>query len=309
MKLETRPLSDGVGVEVIGLDAGALADDRETRRALDAIFVDKGVLLFRGMGDSIETHLALSRCFGELERHPVKEVWVEGHPELIDLVTKPPEDGRPISPVYQVDGQARAGWLPWHADLFYMSRINRGGILRAVQIPSEGGKTGFIDRIRLYDTLPERTKARIDGLSVVYKFHPDMAVQKFGMIDGLKLLASSKILDNLIARLETDFPPVVHPMVYTQAETGRKVLNVSPLHVTGIEGMADAEAEPLLTEIVDHCTSPRHAYYHDWAENDLMLWDNWRTLHSAEGVPVHCKRLMQRTTIRGDYALGRQLPH
>jgi taurine dioxygenase len=308
MKLETRPLSDSVGVEVIGFEPGRPIDG-DMRRALEDIFVEHGVMLFRGAGRSVEMHVALSRCFGELEHHPVKEVWVEGHPELIDLVTKPQEAGKPVSPVYEVEGRARAGWLPWHADLFYMAQINRGGILRAVTIPTEGGKTGFIDRIRLYETLPEGIKTRIDGLSVVYTFQPDMAQQKYGMPDGLKLVASSDILDNLMARVERDFPPVVHPMVYVQAETGRKVLNVSPLHATHIQGMEGEAGDALLAEVIDHCMKPGNAYHHDWAENDLVLWDNWRTLHSAEGVPVDCTRLMQRTTIKGDYGKGQLLPH
>jgi taurine dioxygenase len=38
-----------------------------------------------------------------------------------------------------------------------------------------------------------------------------------------------------------------------------------------------------------------------------MLWDNWRTLHCCTGVPPEQTRVMQRTTISGDYALGRNL--
>jgi taurine dioxygenase len=38
-----------------------------------------------------------------------------------------------------------------------------------------------------------------------------------------------------------------------------------------------------------------------------VLWDNWRVLQCATGVPPDQTRVMQRTTIRGDYALGRKL--
>jgi len=43
----------------------------------------------RGVGPRPEVQLAISRCFGALEHHPVKEVWVDGHPELIALDTAP----------------------------------------------------------------------------------------------------------------------------------------------------------------------------------------------------------------------------
>ncbi len=37
----------------------------------------------------------------------------------------------------------------------------------------------------------------------------------------------------------------------------------------------------------------------------MVLWDNWRMLHSARGIAPTDRRRMQRTTIAGDYALGR----
>ena len=37
----------------------------------------------------------------------------------------------------------------------------------------------------------------------------------------------------------------------------------------------------------------------------MVLWDNWRMMHSANGVAIDDRRSMQRTTIAGDYALGR----
>jgi len=308
MKLETQPLSEHVGVEIIGFDPDR-AIDAQTRAELERIFIEAGVILLRGIGPRPGVQLAISRCFGELERHPVKEVWVEGRPELIDLAYVPSADGRPTAPVYRADGKIRAGWLPWHADLFYMARINRGGILRAIEIPEEGGRTGFIDRIHLYESLPRHLKARIEHLSVIYRFDPGMVAQKYGMPSDLALVESSPILDRLMARVERDFPPVIHPTVYTQAETGRKVLNVSPLHAIGILGMENEEGDALLAEIVDHIVNPVHAYHHDWRQDDMILWDNWRTLHSAEGVPLHCTRRMQRTTIAGDYARGKALPH
>ena len=108
-------------------------------------------------------------------------------------------------------------------------------------------------------------------------------------------------------RIDRDFPAVVHPMVYAQAETGRKVLNVAPTSAVGIHEMPGSDGDALLEEVLSYALNPTLAYWHDWRENDLVLWDNWRTLHAAEGVPEGCVRIMQRTTIAGDYALGRKL--
>jgi taurine dioxygenase len=59
--------------------------------------------------------------------------------------------------------------------------------------------------------------------------------------------------------------------------------------------------------VVLYCTDPDLAYFHDWKQDDMVLWDNWRVLHCATGVPPEETRVMERTTISGDYALGRPL--
>jgi taurine dioxygenase len=188
-----------------------------------------------------------------------------------------------------------------------MSKINRGGILRSIKRPSEGGRTGFVDQIAAYAILPEPLKQRIDKLHVVYQLRSDFTQEKFGKPESLTLVANAAALESMAARIDQDFPPVVHPMVYVQPETGRKVLNVSPTSAIGIYEMQNSEGDALLEEIISYALNPALAYYHDWQENDLVLWDNWRTLHCAEGVPEDCVREMQRTTIAGDYALGRRL--
>ena len=103
---------------------------------------------------------------------------------------------------------------------------------------------------------------------------------------------------------DADFPPVVHPMVFTQPDTGRKVLNISPFGALHILGQDDAEGHALLQRLVDHLVACP-AYYHGWKPSEMLLWDNWRMLHCAKGVQAHIARSMQRTTIAGDYALGR----
>jgi taurine dioxygenase len=37
----------------------------------------------------------------------------------------------------------------------------------------------------------------------------------------------------------------------------------------------------------------------------MVIWDNWRMLHSVSGMDPGFSRCMRRTTIAGDYGLGR----
>ena len=303
--LTTRTLAAGVGLEVEGLDLSGPLDD-ETVELLRRLYVDAGVLVLRGAGTTPEAHIELSRAFGEVELHSNREAWVEGRPELIDISYRPPSDpqANDLQPVYDVGGVRLAGWLAWHTDQCFIPRLSRGGVLRAIQVPEHHGRTGFLDKIRLYDSLSEPLRSRIDGLRVVYRFEPRMDRNPFGVPSDVRLVHTSAGMGSLLERLDRDFPPVSHPLVTTQRETGRRVLNFSPCYAVGIEGLADDEAHQLLAELSDHCTEADHAYTHEWQVHDLVAWDNWRMLHRAEGCLETETRLMHRTSIAGDDDLG-----
>lgn len=303
MDFRIEPLtgSYSFGAVIAALEPEEIADERVRRRLYD-LWVDEGVVVFKGLSD-LRTQLDLSEIFGEPEIHPLLE-GIERPREhfVIAEIEYDQDDGD----IYRVDGELRGGYLPWHFDLAYVDRINHGGILRAAVLPSRGGQTGFIDGIAAYDALPSDLQERIEGLNVIHHFLADAAQMKFGPKPD-ECLRLSRVI-----RLAADHPsvanPVVHPLVFTQKETGRKVVNVSPWHAVAIEGMENDEGDALLAEVIDRIVEPELAYFHEWEMDDMVLWDNWRMLHCAAGIPPGEQRKMRRTTIAGDYALGRRLP-
>ncbi len=301
-RFEVLPLAAGLpfGATVSGLTRDAL-EDEAVRQALTGLWVDKGVLLFRDGEQSREMQLDLSRVFGPLEQHVFRETHAEGEDELTKIKFYP-GDGS----YYEIDGELRGSYLPWHSDLIYTHRINHGGILRPVQLPEQAGRTGFIDQIAAYDRLPQSLRDKIECLHVVYEVEVDMAQQRFANTGSVQLIRMAKSGHGIETRKFT-YPRVIHPMVFAQAETGRKVLNVSPTFALGIYEMGAAEGDALLREVIALCTDPAYAYMHEWRMGDMVLWDNWRVLHSFTGVPPDVTRVMERTTIAGDYALGRPL--
>src|SRR5437762_3119812 len=74
-----------------------------------------------------------------------------------------------------------------------------------------------------------------------------------------------------------------------------------------ILGMDRPESDALLTELAEHLCDETYAYWHHWAKDDMVVWDNWRVIHGAAGVPLDCRRVAQRMTIVGDYKVGRYL--
>jgi taurine dioxygenase len=277
--------------------------ERESvREDLRRRWIEDGLVLFRDGEVNEEFQLELSRVFGPLETHPVTEILTEGKPEIITLVSEPGN-----VTVLEIDGEIGGGFLGWHTDLVYVDHINHGGVLRALQTTSRGGVTGFIDQIDCYERLPDELKQRIEGLDIVYQLGP---FTKFPYMthSQLRIVQEAPSARSALDRAEREFPPVAHPLVFTQAETGRKVLNLSPFFALRVDGMDDRESDTLLRQLSDHIlTSP--AYHHSWSLDEMILWDNWRVLHCVSQIPLDETRIMQRTTIAGDYAMGRKLEY
>jgi taurine dioxygenase len=97
---------------------------------------------------------------------------------------------------------------------------------------------------------------RIDGLEVVHEFNPDFASGQFGFPKDLSALTRVAKGGSASAM---KFDPVVHSLVITQLETGRKVLKLSPMHARYILGMDRSESDALLSQLADDPRRGRRA--------------------------------------------------
>jgi taurine dioxygenase len=298
---QVGPLAEncGFGALITGLKRDDL-EDPKVQTELHDLWQDRGVLVIRGLPNDQHTHVRLGECFGEIEIHPLSPGREGVLPEVVDVYAGA-EDGD----IYDLgNGDIRAGWLPWHFDLPYSDKINHGGILRAVSLPPAGGKTGFIDHIQAYNSLPEELREKIEGLSVLYELEFDASKMKFGRTPGIKILRQQARTIRYAGRAH-ELPRAIHPLVYRQPGTGRKLVHVSPWFASGIEGHEDEEGNALLEEVIRYVTDDKLAYYHEWQPDDYVVWDNWRMMHCATGVPNGQTRRLQRVALAGDPKMGR----
>jgi len=302
MTYQVRVLQEGLGLgkEIIGLSHDDIARDAVRRELLD-YWVADGLIVFRGSTVTPGFQIDLSRILGELEIHPIPELRAKENPELITLVSDQNREG-----LFEIDGVESIAFLPWHSDLSFMDRINRGGVLTAQKISSWGGETGFIDQAQAYDRLPEGLKAEIEDLEIVYQLCVNPGGSRYGTKRRVRTIRQSDFEKSVSPRLDTDYPPVVHPIVFAHPDSGRKILNISPFGALHILGRDDDAGHALLGTLVDHLTASP-AYHHAWQPSEMIMWDNWRMAHSVSGAAPDEIRIMQRTTIRGDYGLGRKL--
>ncbi|MFT4027014.1 MAG: TauD/TfdA family dioxygenase [Novosphingobium sp.] len=285
----------GVTLENIGTEA--------VHADLVRLFDAAGMIVFSDIEPTAELQVAISTIAGPLKEHlqkSVPRVDQEGLPGVIEISSAPQQEQ-----TIALAGEVRAGWLPWHFDHCYNDQLNRGAVLRALEVPSADGMTGFLDGILLYEKFSPELRKEIEGHNILYRMNVIMENFHFGRPQRYEVLAehpkSQAVMDEMAGQ-----PRAIHPAVWTRA-TGEKVLHVSPWMAEGIQGAENPAGDALLEEVCREIfdIAEQHSYFHQWKTTDMVIWDNWRMLHAVSGHPPLNRRRMHRTTIAGDYGLGR----
>ncbi len=299
-----------VGAEVVDLRFDLL-DDPHVRSGLYSAWLKHGFLVFRGV-DSIDRHLAVSRCFGELEIHPVEEVRSRRNPYLIEIGSPSNESHRP-PPVYIFDGMTRINRIPWHRDTAYTPDICKGAMLRMLEVPADEGETMLADTAMAWDDLPTDVARKLAGLELKATLcitHGN-TVGRHGVFWTTAEIASENDFPGnaersaAFAAIDGRFPSVVHPAVLTHPESGRRCIFISPTYADQFLGMSKGESDDLLAFVANHMLQPKYVYKHKWAVGDAVLWDNRRCLHAGRGNEPGTARFGLRTTLAGPMRTGR----
>src|SRR6267378_3558073 len=144
-----------------------------------------------------------------------------------------------------------------------------------------GGDTLFASMYAAYEALPPRLKARLDGRRGVFTY-------------GGRRKATA-----LLNPEDRDWTPVVHPIIRTHPETGRKALYFDPGKILAIEGLEADESDALIDELTDRMIQPEGEYRHRWRKGDVVIWDNRCSYHMAAGdYPPEEDRIHWRVSIK-----------
>jgi taurine dioxygenase len=279
-RLAVTPFKEGPGADVEGFDFRELAaaSVREVREA----WLQHGVLRFKRTRITDADQIAFSRHFGQFVIHPRQQE--EGmhplHPEIL-VISNAMKDGKPSGAM----GNAEA---TWHTDTWFYERPPAGAILRAIQVPPEGGNTYFLSTYQAYDTLSPAVRRAVDGRQIFFQRAYDK---------------NRKLRRGQTAPSSTDFREwdgIVHPLVRTHAETGRKALYLGGTHEGAwIVGMPLDESDALLSELWNHVRRTP-SFTQVWDQGDIMMWDNRCTMHRRDSFDPNTLRIMHRTTTSGE---------
>jgi taurine dioxygenase len=300
-----------VGAEVAGF-ADGMESDPAVQAELYRAWLRYGILLFRNV-DTVERHLAISRCFGELEIHPVPEVRSSENPYLIELGARMSGAGRPPTVYVFDDADVRINRIAWHRDTAYTPDICKGAMLRMVEVPAREGETLLADTAMAWDDLPGDIKDRLDHLefkATIRTAHLKTLGHQGVFWNKVELASDAQFPGNRErstrdGAIDERYPSVVHPAVLTHPESGRKCLFLSPTYVDFFLGLDQAESDALLGYLTDHMLKPKYVYRHRWQTNDAIVWDNRRFMHAGMGNRPGEPRFGLRTTLAGPLRTGR----
>jgi taurine dioxygenase len=289
-QVAARSTGAALGADLDGIDlAGALAP--EAIAAVKAAWAQHLVLRFRGQRLADDDLLRFSRQFGELDWAPIaaarvkvpgEDRYVEAAPEgrqYVMVISNVIENGQAI-------GQLGAYEAIWHTDMSYVQEPPSASALYALEVPPEGGDTGFCNMYLAYETLPDGLRREIAGHLCRHDASRNSAGElRRGFIDA------SDPSQTIGAE---------HPLVRTHPVTGRKALFLGRRRNAYIPGLPLAASESLLDALWAHATKDEFTWYQQWQVGDLILWDNRCVMHRRDAFDPATRRVMHRTQIKGD---------
>ena len=287
--VEVNPMPAALGAEVRCGDVRHASD--ETIARIRQASLDHQVILIRTQTLSDAELSAFGKRFGELQlSNPLPSPLAnegkaaqggrdDAHPE-VTVVSNIVENGVAL-------GGLGDGELVWHTDMSSFAMPPHQTLLHAPEVPTSGGRTGFLNLYDAYDTLAPALKSRVRALNLKHDATIDAAgyVRKPFVKEGDIDLRSA--------------PGSVHPLVRTHPETGRDCLYLGRRARAHVVALETAESEALLNELWAHTTQKQFEWRHEWRAGDLLMWDNRCVMHHREPFDPAARRYLHRVVIKG----------
>ena len=277
MKIVSTGAALGADIWDVRLDA---LDDKTFQDIYQAWLDHNGVLRFPCQNLDDDKFLDFARRFGDLDMAPINANggnWKPEYPELA-VISNVVQDGKPIGSLGSYESK-------WHTDMSYNELPPKASILYAIELPLEGGNTGFASTAAAYDALSDDRKERIAGLTCKH----DSSHNSVGQVrKGFQEVYEDR----------EDIPGAVHPLVAEHPETGRQVIYLGRRARAYIQELDQAESDELLDELFAHITQPRFTWTQKWRLGDVVIWDNRCTLHRRDALDPNERRLLHRAQVK-----------
>ena len=279
MSLTTKPLSPALGVEILGLDVSEPLDEK-VRDEILTEFYRHVALLFRGQNMTVEQQNRFTTTFGDIGKRTVGPRLRKSADDIyttpVMVVSNIKKDGKPLAGA-SANGDREMGF---HQDTAFHEIPDHVTILYGIEVSATGGHTMVTNQYAAYDSVPADLKARLEGRQVLQVYD----YQRHTVDHDIDLSGARHY---------------VQPIFITHPVTGRRALYVNRMMSVRIEGMERAESDAILSDLFDITEDPSFRYEHVWELGDLLMWDNFCSIHARTFYPDSERRLLRRTTVAG----------
>ncbi len=275
-RIEAEPLPHALGAVVTDVDLRTL--DASQFSAIRAAWLENLVIVILGQQITDADLTAFSARFGVLDEVPiVSKGQAPRYNKHISVISNIVENGVPI-------GGLGDDEVLWHSDTSYRDFPPSASVLHALEIPAQGGNTGFSNMYLALETLPPALRDRIDTFSVK---------------QDITYTAGGQLRDGFTPVIDVrECPGATHPLVRTHPDTRRNALYLGRRRNAYILGLEVADSETLLDTLWKHATQDFLAWHHQWQAGDVVVWDNRCVMHHRDPFDSRDRRIMHRAQAR-----------
>jgi taurine dioxygenase len=266
-RIEIRPLPEAGGAEV---QCGPIQNiDDEIFGEIHQAWLDHLVLVLPDQRITDPEFTAFGRRFGPLKSASISPR--DGQPRDaedgpdVHVVSNVTENGVPI-------GILGSGDVAWHTDMVSFLVPPTATLLHALEVPSSGGDTLFMNMYVAWETLTEDVKRRIAGLTIKH----EVLSHSSGAGTGAS-----------------------HPIVCTHPDSGCNALFLGARENTFVNELPRSESDDLLKCLWAHVMQWRFIWRHRWRPGDVVVWDNRCVAHARQAFEPSARRILHRIQVQG----------
>lgn len=232
----------GVVVEADGLQKLSSLDPQ----AIEQLILQHSLVILRGFAPTDDEQMsAFAQCFGDLL------AWDFGY--VLDLKIQ-------SDPQNHIFAKGR---VELHWDGAFAAQEPRYNFFQCLKssASSGGGETTFLNTVEFLKSLPHDQLAQWQDLTIRYQ------AQKKAHYGG-----------TIETPLFSQHPTTGKTRMQFIEPFNEDNLAVNPVQ-TSINGLAKAQSDALLVEIIERCYQSSYFYDHRWHQGDYLLVDNHANLH------------------------------
>lgn len=175
--------------------------------------------------------------------------------------------------------------LAYHYDNYYSPHPHVVVSLQAIDVTPGASTTRFANTVRTFAAMTADLQSELRGYEVLNILTSSNS--------GRNYLRDQPKLDGCV------WPQRVWPMIARHPTTGEPFIAAMENLTDSVVGKDFEDSEAILASVFGAIYSPSQIYEHQWADGDVIFWDNFPVQHGRPEVAACERRVLRRVSIGG----------